>query len=124
MSGIPLSRLGLRALGFRVSWSQSPGQQVAGRPADRPAAEPASRPVVGQQVHGARGLVQGAWWQQDHRLHPAYDCMDVVSDSETVVLLSHRPVIFSTPVVQFVLAMRLVLWEYLVSALTPTVTEG
>ena len=50
--------------------------------------------------------------------------MDVVSDSETVVLLSHRPVIFSTPVVQFVLAMRLVLWEYLVSALTPTVTEG
>ena len=50
--------------------------------------------------------------------------MDVVSDYGTVVLLSHGLVIFSTTVVQFVLAMRLVLWEYRVSALTPTVTEG
>jgi len=42
-------------------------------------------------------------------LQLAHDSMDVVSDSETVVLLSHRPVFFSTTVVQFVLAKGLAL---------------
>ena len=46
----------------------------------------------------------------DDRLHLAYDCMDVVSDYETVVLLSHGVTIFSTPGVSIVLAERLGLW--------------
>ena len=48
-------------------------------------------------------MVQGAWWQQNHRLQLAYDCMDFVSDYETVVLLSHGVTIFSTPAVSILI---------------------
>ena len=93
--GIPLSGLRLPAVGFGASWGQSSGssqastttgQQWEGR----------------QQVHGARRLVAA-----DHRLQVSIGLYGRVSDYETVVLLSHRPVIFCTTVVHFVLAMRL-----------------
>ena len=97
MPGIPLSGLRLPAVGLLRAGASSQassqastttGQQWEGR----------------QQVHGARRLVAA-----DHRLQVSIGLYGRVSDYETVVLLSHRPVIFCTPGVHFVLAKPLAL---------------
>ena len=106
MSGILLSRFGLRHFGCceLKPVARSAGHQVS--------SGKASGTTTGQQWEGQQqGKAAGAWCKleraADHRLQVAIGLYGHVSDYETVVLLSHRPVIFCTPVVQFVLAKLL-----------------